>query len=66
MSVPVCLVILFMRFLCKVNMPNLVTYLNQKPIFEWYEVRRGSRDGFQKGTWFRKRLDLCVQNKITI
>ena len=35
--------------MCKVRKSNLVTYLNQRPLFEWCVVRCGPRNGHQKG-----------------
>ena len=32
----------------QVDMPNLVTYLNQIPVFAWYVVRCGSKIGYLK------------------
>ena len=33
----------------KIDMPKLVTHLNQTPIFEWHKVWCGSEKGYQKG-----------------
>ena len=43
-------------------MPNLVTYLNRTPIIEWYVVRCGSKNGYQKGIIRLKELGLHAQN----
>ena len=37
----------------KVDEPNLVTYLNWTPIFEWCVVRCGSMNGYQKDVFER-------------
>ena len=36
-----------------VDMPNSITYLDQTPIFEWYLVRCGSKNRYQK--------DMCIE-----
>ena len=46
----------------KVDVPNLVTYLNRTPIIEWYVVRCGSKNGYQKGIIRLKELGLHAQN----
>ena len=38
---------------CKESMPNLVTYLNLSPIFEWWAVRPRTKNGHHK--------DLCSE-----
>ena len=51
------LLILFMtRYITKVDMPNLVSYLNQHPIFESYGVGCGFDNGYQK--------DMCLKEII--
>ena len=40
----------------QVDVPNLVTYLNQTPIFMCYVVRCGSKNGYQK-RHVEKKLD---------
>ena len=35
------------------NVPSLITYLKQTPIFEWCVVRCGSKNGHQKGICFK-------------
>jgi hypothetical protein len=39
----------------KVDMPNLVSGLNRTPIFEWYVVRCGSKNGCQRRVFKRDR-----------
>ena len=38
----------------KVDVPHLVTSLNQPPNFEWYVVRRGSENEYQKDMCFKR------------
>ena len=45
-----------------VDVLNSVTSLNRTPMFEWYVVWYGSKNGYQK-TCVLKRLD-CVLEKI--
>ena len=40
-------------------------FLNQIPIFEWYVVRYGSKNGQQKDM-FLKEIGLCAQVLLTI
>ena len=61
MSVPVWLVILYTRFLCKVDMPNSVTYLNQKPVFSGTRLDVVLDTDFKKASCFRKRLDYVLK-----
>ena len=42
----------------KVGAPNLVTSLDQTPIFEWYVVWCGSKNGYQKYEEIGYGLDL--------
>ena len=42
-----------------------ITFLNRTPIFEWYVVRCGSKNGYQIGMWL-KEIGLGTQNLITI
>ena len=49
----------------KANVPNLVTCLNKTPLFEWYMVRCGSKNGYQKDTCL-KETGLHVQSMIII
>jgi hypothetical protein len=46
-------------------MPNLVTHLDQTPIFECYVVWRGSKNGYQTDM-FSKEARLRAQYMITI
>jgi hypothetical protein len=45
--------------------PNLVTYLNQTPIFEWCVARVGSKNGCPKDMSFEE-IRLHAQNMMTI
>ena len=54
-----------MRKVAKVDVPNLVTYLNQTPIFEWYVVWCGSENEYQKHMSL-KEIGLRAQNMINI
>ena len=47
-------------------MPNLVTYPNRSPTFEWYMVWHGSKNGYQKHMCYKKQIRLHAQNMITI
>ena len=49
----------------KVNGPNSVTDLDREPIFEWYAVRCGFKNGAQKYICLND-IGLHVQNMITI
>jgi hypothetical protein len=49
----------------KVDMPKLVTSLNQTPIFQWYVVWFGSKNGYQEDMCLRE-IRLCAHNMITI
>ena len=49
----------------KVNRPNSVTDLDREPIFEWYAVRCGFKNGAQKYICLND-IGLHVQNMITI
>ena len=49
-------------FFYNVNMPNLVTYLNQTPLFEWCVVRCGSKNNHQKTIMSLKGISLCAQS----
>ena len=44
----------------KVNDPNLVTCLHRTPIFEWWAVRCGSKNGHQKDIIFQARLEYML------
>jgi hypothetical protein len=48
-----------------IDVPNLVTYLNQTPMFEWCVVRCISINGYQNDTCV-KDSGLCAQNMRTI
>ena len=48
----------------KVDNPYLVTFLSQAPTFEWYVVKCGSKNKFQK-EMCSKRIGLRAQNMIT-
>ena len=48
----------------KVDVPNSVTCPTQKPIFEWYVVWCGSKNGHQKDMRL-KEIGLRAQNMIT-
>jgi hypothetical protein len=54
-------------FLCttKVDVPDSFTYLNQTPIFDWYVIRCGSKNKYQKDMCL-KESELHAQNMITI
>jgi hypothetical protein len=43
-----------------VHIPNSTAYLNGTPIFEWYVVRSGSKNGNQKYTCVKMRLDCML------
>ena len=43
----------------KVNVLNLVTYLEWTPICEWYVIKCGSKNRHKKYTCFKK-IGLCV------
>ena len=45
-------------------MPNSVSDLNQTPIFEWYVVKIGSKNGYQNEACFRETR-WHVENMIT-
>ena len=47
------------------NMPNMSTYLTCTPIFEWYTIRCGSKNGHQKDTCV-KVIGLSHQNMLSI
>ena len=49
----------------KADVPNLVTYLYQTPIFEWYVVRCGSKNRYQNDLCL-KEIGLHAQNMVTI
>jgi len=49
----------------KKDVPNLHTYADWTPVFEWYVVKCGSRNGHQKDVCL-KEIRLCVQSMITI
>ena len=46
-------------------MPNLVTALNWTPIFEWYVIRCGFKNGYQKDMYLIE-IGLRAQNMIPI
>ena len=50
----------------KVDNPYSVAFLIRAPIFEWYVVWCGSKNGYQKGIMCLKGIGLCVKNLITI
>ena len=49
-----------------INVPNLVSYLNQTPIFEWYVVWCGSKNEYQNYNVCLQEIGLRAQNVITI
>ena len=49
----------------QVDDPYLVAFLTKTPIFEWYVVRCGSKNGYQKHMCF-KEIGLCAHDLITI
>ena len=57
--------VLFKSPSTKVDVPNLVTYLDSTSIFEWHVVRCDSKNGHQKNMC-PKYIILHVQNMITI
>ena len=50
----------------KVDVPDLVTSLNQTSILEWYVARCDSKDGYQKDIMQFKEIGLSGQDMITI
>jgi hypothetical protein len=42
-----------------VNMPHLVSDLGPIPIFEWYVVKCGSKNRYQKSMFKRNMMTLC-------
>ena len=46
-------------------MPNLVHYLNRAPIYEWYMVNCGIKNGYQKNLVFEE-IKSCAQNMTPI
>lgn len=44
---------LWRNYSCEVKGPNLVRHLYRRPLFEWFVVRCGSRNGHQKGMYSR-------------
>ena len=53
-----------MNLIINVNVPNLVTCLNHTPIFQWYVVRCGSKNRYQKGIMCLKEIGLHVLDLI--
>ena len=53
------------KILNKVDAPNLVTYLNQTPIFEWCVARFGSKNGYPKDMSLEE-IGLRAENMIII
>jgi hypothetical protein len=49
----------------KVDVPIWVTYLNRTPIFEWYVVACGFKNGCKENMGVKK-IGLHVQNMISI
>ena len=49
----------------KVDVPNLIISLNWTALFEWYVIRCGSKNGYQKYTCLEKR-GLHAQNMLTM
>ena len=49
----------------KVDVPNSVIFLNCTPIFEWYVIRCGSKNGCHEDRCLRK-IRLRAQKTITI
>ena len=47
-------------------MPNSITYLNLTHVFEWHQVRCGSKNKCQKDITCLKEFGLHAQNMITI
>ena len=59
-----------LKWLCvslqrKVDVPNSVTFLNQTPIFEWYVMWCGSKNGSKKTRGWKK-LDYVLNTNMTI
>ena len=50
----------------KVDVPNLMTSLNQTSILEWYVVRCDSKNGYQNDIMRFKEIGLSGQDMITI
>lgn len=50
----------------KINVPNLVTSLDQTPILEWYVVRCDFKNIYQKDIMPFKEIGLSGQDMITI
>lgn len=44
-------------------MPNSVTYLKHRPIFEWFVASWGSKNNFQKDICIYTRLDCMLYNQ---
>ena len=53
------------RGLCEVDVPNLVTIPNRTPLFEWYVVRCGFKNGYPNDMC-SKEIGQRAQNMITI
>ena len=53
------------RSLIKVDNPYLVAFLIRAPIFEWYVVWCGYKNGYQKGIMCLKEKRSCVNTLIT-
>ena len=49
----------------KVDMPNSISDLNHAPIFEWYVVKYGSMNKYQKSSCL-KEIGLHAQNMINV
>ena len=52
--------------LSKVDIPDSNTTIIWTRIFEWYVVRCGSKNGYQKGIMCLKEIGLRAQNMIII
>ena len=51
----------------KVDVPNLIAYLNRTPIFVWYVVSVVSRmDTHKKRDTFSKEIGLHAQNMVVV
>ena len=50
---------LFVHQPFKVNMPNMITYLNWTPIFEWYVFGCGFKNIYQKSGMFKWDRTMC-------
>lgn len=56
---------LFLHQPFKVNVPNMNTYLNWKPIFEWYVLGCGFKNKYQTNTCLNE-IELCAQITVIV